>query len=247
MQTIQIHLSDIDFTYTIRQAGSDFSVIKQIFENVDYGLQNFRHEPKMRAAYEAICARGKSPLIIDAGANIGSVSLWYHKTYPKAQIVAVEPAPDNCSIFKMNLENIDSITLLEGGIGSRSGTLFINDPGQLEWGYTTHGEKRSNQDIEVPQYAAHDIVAEWEAKGCAPFIFKIDIEGAESFLFSENTEWVTRFPLIVIELHDWLYPDDGTSKNFLKEIAKIKNLAFIHRGENIFCFNNDLINSLAGG
>ena len=37
-----------------------------------------------------------------------------------------------------------------------------------------------------------------------PFIVKVDIEGFEADLFSANTQWVGRTPIIITELHNWL-------------------------------------------
>lgn len=68
---------------------------------------------------------------------------------------------------------------------------------------------------------------------CEPFICKIDIEGAEQELFSANTQWITRFPIVIIELHDWLFPRSGSSANFLRAIAGT-NRDFVVSGENIF-------------
>ena len=72
----------------------------------------------------------------------------------------------------------------------------------------------------------------------SPFIVKIDIEGFEDDLFSMNTEWVSMFPLFIIETHDWMLPRQGNSRNFLSVIAS-QNRDFIHRGENIFSISND--------
>ena len=71
-------------------------------------------------------------------------------------------------------------------------------------------------------------------------VCKIDIEGGEADFFSNNDAWVDRFPLIVIELHDWLLPGTGSSRNFLRAIAG-RNFDVVFRGENLFCFNNDLL------
>ena len=73
-----------------------------------------------------------------------------------------------------------------------------------------------------------------------PFIVKIDIEGFESDLFSSNTEWIRRFPLILIELHDWLLPGQACSQNFLKAISA-ENRDFVHQGETIFSISNHLL------
>mgnify|MGYP000361339186 CR=1 FL=1 len=52
-------------------------------------------------------------------------------------------------------------------------------------------------------------------------LLKIDIEGAEKELFSENTDyWLGKVNMIIIELHDWMRKD--CSKNFYSAIKKYK-------------------------
>ena len=45
-------------------------------------------------------------------------------------------------------------------------------------------------------------------------IIKIDIEGSEQELFSQNIEWLDKFKIILIEPHDWMYPKKNTFHNF---------------------------------
>ena len=66
---------------------------------------------------------------------------------------------------------------------------------------------------------------------------KIDIEGIEQDLFMANTEWIDRFPVIIIELHDWLFPGQRTSSTFLKSIG-IRDRDFVYVHENIFSIKN---------
>ena len=73
-----------------------------------------------------------------------------------------------------------------------------------------------------------------------PLILKIDIEGGEDVLFNGDTSWLSRFPLVIIELHDWMLPFAGSSKNFIKAIALL-DFDFLYRGENIFLFNRNLL------
>ena len=72
-----------------------------------------------------------------------------------------------------------------------------------------------------------------------PFLIKIDIEGGEEDLFSENTGWVKDSPVLIVELHDWLLPKKKTSLNFLNVISR-ENRDYLHRGENIFSISNDM-------
>ena len=75
--------------------------------------------------------------------------------------------------------------------------------------------------------------------GVTPYIAKIDIEGFEKDLFSKNTDWITLFPIIIIELHDWLMPREGSSNNFLRSIAQ-HDRDFLPFGENIISIAHDL-------
>ncbi len=46
-----------------------------------------------------------------------------------------------------------------------------------------------------------------------------------------------RDDLCIIELHDWLYPGEGTSGPFLRLCGQ-RDRDFIYRGENIFSVSN---------
>ena len=96
------------------------------------------------------------------------------------------------------------------------------------------GAEGGVQGVTVPE-----ILARYpKSGGYLPFIVKIDIEGFESDLFAENTAWVDEFPILIIEMHDWLFPGQGTSSNFLKAIAGLDR-DFVYLGENVFSIRND--------
>jgi hypothetical protein len=63
---------------------SDEEVIKQIFENKDYGLARVRPGDDLIAYRRAQAKAGKKPLIVDVGANIGAASLYAHRAVPDA-------------------------------------------------------------------------------------------------------------------------------------------------------------------
>jgi hypothetical protein len=73
-----------------------------------------------------------------------------------------------------------------------------------------------------------------------PFMVKVDIEGAEGDLFSENTGWVQETPLIMIELHTTgCRRRRGTALPFLRAIAGLDR-DFIQGGEGIASIANDI-------
>jgi hypothetical protein len=75
------------------------------------------------------------------------------------------------------------------------------------------------------------------AYGTVPFLLKIDIEGAEADLFSNNLEPFMAFYLVIVELHDWLLPGLANSRNFLAWHAS-SNRDFVYHGENVFSIDN---------
>ena len=63
--------------------------------------------------------------------------------------------------------------------------------------------------------------------------------GPEGDLFSGNTEWVSLTPIIIVELHDWMFPGGGTSRPFLQCISKLDR-DFVSFGEDVYSIANDL-------
>jgi len=66
------------------------------------------------------------PTIIDAGANIGMVTLYYKVLYPKAKILAFEPSPETFEILKDNVENnnLNDITIFNTAISDNNSSTM---------------------------------------------------------------------------------------------------------------------------
>ncbi|KAH7019725.1 amino acid adenylation domain-containing protein [Ilyonectria destructans] len=67
------------------------------------------------------------PFIIDIGANIGLYCLYIKKTYPAAQILAFEPAPESVSILRQNLalHKISGVEAHACALGSKTDTQIL--------------------------------------------------------------------------------------------------------------------------
>ncbi len=81
---------------------------------------------------------------------------------------------------------------------------------------------------------------------CFPFLVKIDIEGAEKELFQQNTEWMAKTPVIIVELHDWMLPGQRVALPFLRSLCQLDR-DFISMGENVLSIANHLDDSLPHG
>lgn len=217
-----------------RDTPADRGVISQVFQAQDYALGRLRRGAELQAAYDAIVDSGARPLILDAGANIGAAAVYFGLVFPRAHIVAIEPAADNFALLEANIAGLD-VDARQAALGSTAGVTSLIDPGEGEWGYRTLAGAGG---VQVPVLAAAALVSQKLGEGCAPFIAKIDIEGGEAELFARDTEWVDRFPLLVIELHDWLLPRGRTSRSFLRCIAALDR-DFVAIGENVFSIANE--------
>lgn len=244
-QEFQVGDKAITINYRPESIG-DCGVIKQVFKDNDYRLDRFRQSNAFFKFYDAKC-KERAGLIIDAGANIGASVLFFGNRYPEAKIFSIEPNLMNWHLLEINTAGMENIFNFRGGVGESDGALQLVDPGRSDWGFMTTPvdadgtpqEAELIEKISINSVMAHDF-----AKGTVPLLVKIDIEGAERFLFQENLEWMDVFPLIIIELHDWMLPFSGTSQAFLRAVAD-REFDFVYSGENIFLFNRNLLQEKA--
>jgi FkbM family methyltransferase len=235
--TVSNNMNELSSSISLRSATSDWFTFDQIFIHEDYNLKALKRYPEFEALYAKYSAEG-TPLIVDLGANIGLSSVYFHHIWPTAKIVAVEPSEDNFAVLRQNFGDTENFDSMLAGISCKSSRLTVADPAVEKNAFTTTviepGAEGGVLGVTVPE-----ILARYpKSDGYLPFIVKIDIEGFESDLFAENTDWVNEFPILIIEMHDWLFPGQGTSSNFLKTIAGLDR-DFVYLGENVFSIRND--------
>ncbi len=204
----------------------DSNVVDQVYTNHDYRIR-FRSQD-VSEEYLRIVESGKTPLIIDCGSNVGVSTLFFGERYPQAMVVAIEPDQDNLSIAYRNCSNLTNVKFIHGAVGAVGGTVKVSNPQDDPWAYQV--ERIEN--IEGINLFTIDEILNSHSE-LVPYLIKIDIEGFENDLFSANTDWINRFYVLIIELHDWLFPKMGNSQNFLKTIGN-HNRDFVYIGENIF-------------
>ena len=188
----------------------------------------FEHGVLTERRYQQIVAAGKQPLIVDCGANIGASVLWFTARYPKAHILAVEPAKDNFALLQINCAGLD-VDLRNAGIGGTDGLSHLIDDGSGAWGYRTAA---SGSGPEVTMVTVASLLASKSEHHYIPFILKVDIEGGEEALFEGDYSAISRFPLIILELHDWLFPGQGSSLPFFRFHAATGR-EFCMKNENV--------------
>ena len=210
---------------------ADEAAVIQCFTQAQYDFPRGAHGEYLDRVYADIIASGRTPLIVDCGANIGASVLWFLARYPKAHVVAVEPAPDNFALLRHNCEHFN-VDLRHAGIAAEGGFAYlasrIND-----MGFHITSEVTSQK---VNLITLDDILMSKSDSEYVPFLLKIDIEGAEAGLFHGESSSLRRFPLILMEPHDWLLPGQGSSLSFFRFHVDTKRE---------FCMHNENIASIA--
>lgn len=219
----------------LRDGTSDWMTFDQVFLDEDYDLRPLPRYGEIVQTYRDICRQG-TPLIIDLGANIGLSPLYFSMVWPEAKIVGLEPDAGNFALFCENAAGRDMIDPIHAGAASRTTQLHIVDPSAGKNAFRTNPD--GDGTVTVPGMTVGALIERYREQGCIPFAIKIDIEGAEAELFSSDLEWIDAFPLMMVELHDWLFPGERTSRSFLRAIAELDR-DFVYLDENVFSIRND--------
>jgi FkbM family methyltransferase len=238
---IKFNESEIFFSFREDSAG-DKGVIQQIFQNLDYNISQW-YQGKKLLQYHNEQSKIRQSLIIDAGANIGASSVYFSKLYPNAVIFSIEPDITNWHLLVKNTTGLNVFNF-NGALADVDGEMALVDPGRSDWGFMTKRIDQSNKTLNIKNIKSispSTILTHQVSQNTNPLILKIDIEGGEDILFSGDTNWLNKFPLVIIELHDWMLPFSGSSRNFIKSVAQF-DFDFIYKGENIFLFNRRILN-----
>lgn len=176
---------------------SDLFVLGQVFISeeykpiVDYMLDNIPDSPPKR--------------IIDAGANVGYTSLYFSHYFAGLEIICVEPDPNNFKMINENLAHLISGNKVKGyqrplhGKSNINLKITTNFRDGKDWSLSV---EESEQATGLKSITVNEILAEnkWDHVD----ILKIDIEGAERFVFADDADLaylkVTKF--LAIEIHD---------------------------------------------
>ena len=220
----------------LRDTVSDHSIFWQCIVRSQYDMRKFDQYSRLMDAYNSIVASGKNAVVIDCGGNIGLSVLYFATLFARAIVVAIEPDLPNIRIMNMNISQFgDRVRVVHGAVWDKHGSLVITNPdsGSSAFRVDELGTKR--QENSFPAYTVNDLCQLVGAD--SPFAIKIDIEGAQAHLFSDNTEWIENCHLIMIELDDWQMPWRGTSRNFFKCISKYP-FDYLQSGEILFCFRD---------
>ena len=220
----------------LRPNRSDYSIFWQSLVKRQYELGHFPQTGGLLRRAEQYRAGGKVPVIVDGGGNIGLSLRTFAQDFPFAHVVSVEPDDENLRVLNANAAEVATgKTVVQAGLASRSGHCRVvsrtRGSAGLQTEYCDASHPQAIRTVTVPECVG-------QVPGGVPWIVKLDIEGAQAELFSDNLGWVGEADCIILELDDWAFPWGGTSVNFFRAlgahrfdylIAEELVLAFRHR------------------
>jgi FkbM family methyltransferase len=169
-----------------------------------------------------VLLKTKEPLIIDAGANIGTATLFFKKIYPRSQIYAFEPDSDTFKFLEKNVRenSLLGVELYNHGLSNSRGIKKFYVGANEDISSSLYFEK-----VQTVIKKEHIIEKEIQVIRLSEFIkergirhidiLKLDVEGSECSIIEDITEVLDSVDFIVMEYH---YAKPIINKNSLANI-----------------------------
>ena len=136
--------------------------------------------------------------VVDLGANIGLSALYFLQQYPQAQVICIEPDASNFEMLQKNFSQEIKTgkvkVLQEAAMGTDGFVSFESADAKYN--------SRVTQDGTGKKIPAISMVSLMQRAGISHIdILKIDVEGAEKYIFSGNIDWLQKVDNILLETH----------------------------------------------
>lgn len=174
---------------------------------------------------------GNFKTIVDVGANTGIATVYFKHNFPNAKIISVEPTEENTKFFKQNIAGLQDIHLIEQPIWSEKRKLGVQD------NWSTAGQSYNNSvEGKFESVTMPELMEAYSIKNID--LLKIDIEGGEGALLTENNSWLKNVQNIYVEIHT--FSDYGMEKYSTgKILLELKSFGFklVQRKNNVWLFS----------
>ncbi|MFH1387618.1 MAG: FkbM family methyltransferase [bacterium] len=128
--------------------------------------------------------RKKNITILDVGANIGWFSLYYAKALPGSQIYSFEPIANNYAniLFNIKLNGLKNIKAVNVGVSDHQGvaTFYCDQEITANASLVKHSARKHLEEKNVKLVTLDKYCGQ---NGIRPDLLKVDVEGAELFVF----------------------------------------------------------------
>ncbi len=143
-------------------------------------------------------------VIVDAGAYTGLSAIYFANRYPEAEIIALEPDPENYRLLTRNVGAFNRILPVHAALWFEDTELALYRRPEGHWASSIHavglGSGRSKSDLPIPAMRIQTLMSRFAVAEID--VLKVDIEGAEKEVFEHSSAWINRIGAIFIETHD---------------------------------------------
>jgi len=216
----------------LRKKGSDIDVFNQIFLMDEY-------QPLVLAIKKHNI---EISTIIDLGANIGLSTIYFNNAFENAKIYAIEPDNGNFKQLHLNIRNKHNILAENVAIWTKKIDLIENSEnpfrGGGNWAKTFIPARKEINGSKISGVTLGDLIIKYNLKTID--LLKIDIEGAERYIFDEenNLDFLAHTKVIAIEIHY-----EFNIRSNIYKILKKYSFVLFETGELTIGINHNL-NSL---
>ncbi len=190
--------------------------------------------------------RGKCPVIVDAGANIGAFSIYITNELRDSMpiVYAIEPSVNNFEYLKKNiiLNNFqNTIKIFNVGLYNKNGVGYI-DLSQACDAYSVADEPQNVGSQKVDVITLENFCLNNNIKTID--LLKMDIEGGEYCVFYNLIEFIKKnVRTIFVEVHNL---DEERNINKFKKFILGKNFGIINivMGRTLVLQNDNIVNKL---
>jgi len=184
--TAVYRLKESQLAIAIRHKSPDILILDELFSQNEYRLPE--------AVEARLDRRTGQPLqVADIGANIGLFGAWILGRFPDAEIVALEPDPENAELHrKMIAANgrETSWRLVEAGAMTEPGTIRFTTGAFT----TSHVARGDEAGVDIDGVDVFPLIAQTD-------LLKIDVEGAEWPILRDPRFGELPAVVVVLEYH----------------------------------------------
>ncbi|MDJ0450226.1 FkbM family methyltransferase [Methylocystis sp. JR02] len=160
---------------------------------------------------------------IDAGANVGFVSIPLAASRPDLNIICIEPVPHNVEALRANVatNGLDNITVIHAAVSDAPGAVSMTSEGP--WSTVTANGSVKVDCITLDQFAELNISG-----------IKIDVEGHEPYVLAGAGCVLSKRPLAYMEFNLWhLIMRHYDTMTFIETIWERSDIVSMVCGETI--------------
>lgn len=168
-------------------------------------------------AYEDMRLPREPQVIVDLGSHIGASLLVFHRRYPHARLVGVEPDPAVFARLRKNADCLPDVTLRNVAVAGQNGTVAFY-ASRDAWASSMFPSEHAGKRIDVPVRTLRALLDDVDASHVG--LLKLNIEGAEFDVITSFDDW-SCVDAIVVEWHG-----EHLSRSSLEQVREILSEPF---------------------